>query len=131
MRKLLAVILIVGGLAVLAVCWPRQPPPGFLGVRLEFPDAPPAGALIVDVITGTPAAAGLRAGDLVIEVDGERIERPDKLIRRVTERGAGRSIVLTLLSPAKSPTAAAPDVSTRRVEVVLGERPVLPPPSEE
>jgi serine protease Do len=52
----------------------------------------PGGAFIIQVTAGQPAAqAGLMAGDLVTEFDGERVRSAQHLARLVRESAAGRA----------------------------------------
>ncbi|HET9022709.1 MAG TPA: trypsin-like peptidase domain-containing protein [Ornithinibacter sp.] len=57
-----------------------------------------AGAEIVSVGDGTPAAkAGLKAGDVVTAVDGERVESALSLVGQIRERSVGDTVTLTVL----------------------------------
>lgn len=52
-----------------------------------------AGALVSDVDDDTPASrAGLQAGDVVLEFDGERVRSAQQLTRLVQETPAGRKV---------------------------------------
>ncbi len=65
----------------------------YLGVRLEDDGA----ARLVGVPAGTPAArAGLRAGDVVIEVDGDEIETGDELRQAIAAKKPGDELELTV-----------------------------------
>ena len=65
----------------------------YLGVRLEDDGA----ARLVGVPAGTPAAkAGLRAGDVVIEVDGNEIETGDDLRQAIAAKKPGDELKLTV-----------------------------------
>src|SRR5919201_3444521 len=59
---------------------------GWLGVRItESDDSAAAGASIVTVFNGSPAAgAGLRPGDRVLAVNGRPVENFQQLLRRVS-----------------------------------------------
>lgn len=58
----------------------------------------PYGALIVDILPDSAAQeAGLRAGDVVLEVDGELIEHPDALGYRLATTGPGGEVVMLVL----------------------------------
>jgi S1-C subfamily serine protease len=75
---------------------------GYIGVRIEQgriidpdnPDEPfEVGVAVTEVIQGGPAwNAGLRAGDLVVAVDGEAVNSPDELMELVVGRRAGSSV---------------------------------------
>jgi serine protease Do len=55
------------------------------------------GAVIVEVTSGSPAARqGLRAGDLILRVNGKPVKTPDDLIKAVEASGADDKIVLLL-----------------------------------
>jgi putative serine protease PepD len=72
-----------------------------------------AGAEVVSVDEGTPAAeAGLRAGDVVTAVDGERVDSALSLVGQVRERSVGDKVTLTVLR----------DGGTIEVEVALAAR---------
>lgn len=52
-----------------------------------------AGAVLSDIDTDTPASrAGLKAGDVVVEYDGERVRSARQLTRLVQETPAGRKV---------------------------------------
>lgn len=57
-----------------------------------------AGATVREVSPGTPAAeAGLRTGDTVIAVDGDRVDSTLSLVAHVRERSVGDKVTLTVL----------------------------------
>jgi serine protease Do len=57
-----------------------------------------SGVRIASVQEGTPAArAGLRAGDLVLEFDGERVRSVTQFVRVVRETPPGRAVRATIL----------------------------------
>jgi len=80
---------------------------GFLGVSIqqgliedpEHPGAPAAlGVQVSEVVAGGPAwQAGLRAGDLVVAVDGAQVNSPDELMRRITTMSPGSAAELLWL----------------------------------
>jgi hypothetical protein len=70
-----------------------------LGVRLPQPGAGAArtqrGALIESVNPGTPAEqAGLKAGQMIVGIDGKRIDSDDELIAAIKARQPGQSVEL-------------------------------------
>jgi S1-C subfamily serine protease len=72
------------------------------------------GAVIESVQDGTGADdADLRAGDIIVEIDGEPLATMSQLVAEVRRRTPGETIVLTLFRDGEDLT----------VEVVLGERP--------
>jgi len=55
----------------------------------------PIGARVVGVISGGPAfQLGLKAGDLIVAYDGERVETPEQLARWVLATPPGRRVTL-------------------------------------
>ncbi|MEM0898436.1 MAG: Do family serine endopeptidase [Pseudomonadota bacterium] len=71
----------------------------------------PLGALVEEVFEASPAAsAGLRPGDVVVEVNGQQIEHPDALGYRLATIGPGNEARFSLLSRGRE----------RVVEIVLG-----------
>lgn len=61
-----------------------------------------AGATVVEVSPGTPAAAaGLRTGDTVIAVDGDRVDSTLSLVAHVRERSVGDKVTLIVLRDGK------------------------------
>ncbi|MGH7004882.1 MAG: DegQ family serine endoprotease, partial [Alphaproteobacteria bacterium] len=62
----------------------------------------PYGALVTNITKDGPAdKAGLRVGDVVLSVDGVRIENPDGLGYRMTTAGIGKTVKFDLLSRSK------------------------------
>lgn len=56
------------------------------------------GALIAQPQKGAPAeAAGLKAGDVIVSVNGEKIETPRELARRIAAMGPNKSVDLTYI----------------------------------
>ncbi|MGI9357509.1 MAG: DegQ family serine endoprotease [Rhizobiaceae bacterium] len=80
--------------------------------------AQPVGALVAGVIEGGPAdTAGLRLGDVVLEIDGRAVEHVDALGYRLATAGIGREVALRVLSRNKS----------RELTISLKEAPEDPP----
>ncbi len=90
---------------------------GWLGVRIQPVDEDiaaalgldePRGALVSSVDEGSPAAAaGLRPGDVILEFDGEKIEKLRDLTRAVAEAGPGRTATLRVLRQGRETTLTA------------------------
>ncbi len=80
----------------------RKPEYGFLGVEAELLAEEVRrdgqhGALVRQVLPGTPAdRAGLRAGDLITEIDGERLSATDDMIRLIASRAPAAKAVLSV-----------------------------------
>jgi serine protease Do len=57
-----------------------------------------AGALVSDVFEGDPAdKAGIKAGDIVVEIDGKKIKDTHELLRIVASLSVGRKIDIKVL----------------------------------
>jgi serine protease Do len=106
---------------------------GYLGIGVNeiSPEAADAfgldstdGALVMNVLPGLPAdKAGLRNGDIIVEVDGKPIRSTRELIDYVSGRGPDTAVELEVLRDGKRKT----------IKVDLAERPIEgeePPPSE-
>jgi putative serine protease PepD len=62
-----------------------------------------AGAEVTSVGDGTPAAkAGLEVGDVIVAVNGERVESADALVGHIREKNTGDDVTLTVLRDGKS-----------------------------
>ena len=93
---------------------------GYIGVKVSDVDngaataAVEEGAVVIEVVDGAPAAAaGIEAGDIVVEFDGERIRSVRQLTRVVRETPAGRTVGAAVLR----------DGARVPVNVTPGERP--------
>jgi Lon-like protease len=75
------------------------------------------GATIADVVPDYPADGILHAGDTVVRVDGQPVERKEDLARAIDESQPGDTLRLVVESP---------EGDTRRVTVDLGEDPFQP-----
>jgi S1-C subfamily serine protease len=116
---------------------PVEVRPGLLGVRiaavtpemqqtLRLPSL--AGALIVAVVQGTPAAkAGIQPGATVVAVDGKPVERPGDLTRAVVEAGPGRQIKLSFYQQG---ALVERQVTLDSQTVVVESPATIPPPAE-
>ncbi|MFO7717826.1 MAG: DegQ family serine endoprotease [Desulfohalobium sp.] len=95
---------------------------GWLGVTIQNVDKNTAkalgldeaqGALIAGVREGDPAAkAGLQAGDVVVSVNGEKVEDADTLTRRIGRMKPGAKITMSVWRQGE----------VKKLDVVLGER---------
>jgi len=87
---------------------------GYVGVQIqpitkEIADSlglkEEGGALVADVQPDTPAAkAGIRAGDAILSVDGERLKDARDLSRRVAAKQPGAQVKLQVLRDGKEQT---------------------------
>jgi putative serine protease PepD len=84
----------------------------YLGVSIS--DASTGGASVNCVVAGAPAdTAGLKAGDVIIAVDGTPIENADALTANLAARAPGDKVTMTI----------ARSGSTKSLSVTLGTRP--------
>ena len=90
--------------------------PGFLGVGTSPADMGP-GARITSV-TGPAAEAGLKKGDRIVSISGEKILNPFHLKRLLAARYAGDEVILQVGKGKKK---------VRRIKVVLAKRPAAAP----
>jgi serine protease Do len=89
-----------------------QPVTPELAKGLKLSEA--AGALVSSVTDGSPAAkAGLQPGDVILEYNGERVARADRLPGAVAATAAGREVPLAVMRDGKS----------MRLTVKVGEQP--------
>ena len=82
---------------------------GYLGVAVApvTPEARrsanlpgPRGALVAEVVSGSPAAAaGLKSGDVIVRYQGEDLQDPRDLTRRVAATPPGTSVTLEVARP--------------------------------
>ena len=79
----------------------------FLGISGQnLPDD--RGALIQEVVAGGPARrAGLRAGDIIVELDGQAIHSMDELISALIQKEVGRAVRIVYLRDGERRTAEA------------------------
>ncbi len=69
---------------------PRVSRGGWLGVEYGSTGAKEPGVRLTGVIPRSPAAkAGLRPGDVVIQIDGQPVSRPSDLVRLLSVKSAG------------------------------------------
>src|SRR5437016_2912334 len=84
---------------------------GYLGVAIaeiseddleKFKLKEPRGVLIREVVSGQPAdKGGMRANDIVVSIDGTRLDGPRDLQRIVSSTPAGRRIKVSVLRDGK------------------------------
>ncbi|MFH1008704.1 MAG: Do family serine endopeptidase [Candidatus Latescibacterota bacterium] len=96
---------------------------GYLGVNISEVDADmadalkldePHGAMVQEVMEDEGAQqAGMQAGDVILEVNGERIENTSHLQRTIAQQDPGKRVELTVWR----------DGSKKKLRVQLGERP--------
>ncbi|KUK27644.1 MAG: Protease Do [Acetothermia bacterium 64_32] len=84
------------------------------GMEEEFGVAPGEGVLVADVVEGSPAdEAGLRAGDVIVSVDGVPVGSTDELQTEIMYRRVGEEVEIGIVRDGQSLT----------LPVTLGERP--------
>lgn len=87
---------------------------GWLGVEMVSAPSEQAGALVRDVLRGSPAAqAGIQAGHRIIRINGEGITGPEDVARVVTRLPAGTRVSVAVEAPR----------GVRMLAVVLGPAP--------
>jgi len=87
-------ILTLAALTLMAA--PLAAQQGFLGVQISPPESG-GGARIVQVVPDSPAAAvGLQAGDVILMVDGKKVEGTESLIRLISGHRPGDQVRLSL-----------------------------------
>jgi Do/DeqQ family serine protease len=86
----------------------------------------PAGALVASLTAGSPAArAGLKAGDLVVGIDGQDVEDPNAFDYRFATKALGGTARLALIRGGKEiavPVALEPLPDTPHDEIVIQAR---------
>jgi S1-C subfamily serine protease len=88
-------------------------PTGFLGVQLTPARRAGAGALVVGVIPGLPAArAGLAAGDVIVSAGGRRVSSPSALAASLVPLHPGDSLTLTWADKAGRTHSATVELAT-------------------
>jgi len=81
---------------------------GYLGVSLSTPTLGRGGALIDQVLPGSPAEkAGIQVGDLVIEFNGKAIQSSDDLAAQVRLAAPGQKVGVKLVRGGKEQTVTA------------------------
>jgi len=86
----------------------KAPASGFLGVSAGDPSLGRAGALISQVLQGSPAEkAGVQVGDLIVAVNGQAVQSGDALGAQVSALHAGSKARVTLIRNGKQMTVTA------------------------
>lgn len=97
---------------------------GYLGLQagdmtaeaLEMYDMP-EGAFVIEAIDGDPAAnAGIRRGDVIVEMDGQTVTGGTDLIEKLTYYSAGETVEMIISRPVNG------EYVEQSVEVTLGSR---------
>lgn len=88
----------------------------------DYPRAHGSGAIVQDVVPGSPADGRLFPGDLIVEIDGERLADVEELAKVISYAGEGRSIPMTV-RPLEGGTER--DVTVRTVFDEDAERPIV------
>jgi peroxiredoxin len=85
-----------------------------LGIELTALPPDQAGVLVRDVFPGSPAQlAGLQNGDIILQLDGSPVGRPQQVIAEVLEHRAGERLGLVVMRQGDQ----------RLLNVLLGRRP--------
>ena len=91
-------------------------------LRKAFGVSDARGALVADVVADSPADhAGLRTGDVILELDGRSIHRADDLQWLIGTRSAGTRVSMTVLRDGKSSHIEA------TLQAAPDETPAAPP----
>jgi putative serine protease PepD len=91
-----------------AIVQGKQVEAGYLGVTTSLTSGGQAGALIQEVAPDSPAAqAGLRPGDLVVEVDGQAIREYSELGARIRAHKPGDEVTLKVIRGGSETTITA------------------------
>ena len=97
-----------------AIVQGKQVQTGYLGVSAADPTNGQDGALVQDVVSGSPAAkAGLQAGDLVTAVDGQAVQNAGEMVASIRGHKPGDKVTITVGRGGNQTTISA----------TLGERP--------
>lgn len=74
---------------------PESAERGWVGVTLGTADQ---GVRVASVVAGSPAEkAGLKQGDVIVRVDGNRVRQPSDVVRALSDVKAGEQVTLTVL----------------------------------
>jgi Do/DeqQ family serine protease len=90
----------------------------------------PTGVIVHDVFPGSPAdKAGLKAGDVIVSIDGLEVHDPQGLRYRVGTQPVGKNVTVTFVRKGQTRTAEArldgpPEDPPRTVQNVSGNHPL-------
>jgi Do/DeqQ family serine protease len=92
----------------------------------EFDLKRPGGAVVTSVLAGSPAArAGLKTGDVIVDVDGQAVDDPNAFSYRFTTHALGGSVPLGVVRGGrdiKVPVALETAPDAPRDEIVIQSR---------
>jgi putative serine protease PepD len=70
---------------------------GFLGVQFSSSAPTSGGAVIADVVSGSPAdKSGLQSGDRVVAIDGHMVQTPTDAVARIRSAQPGDTLTITV-----------------------------------
>ena len=87
----------------------------------------PGGVLVTEVSPGSPsAAAGIRAGDIIVAIDGKEVVDPGQLRYRIAVQGVGKAVDVDVLRGGDRRTvamtlAAPPETPARSLTRISGD----------
>ncbi|MDG6094982.1 Do family serine endopeptidase [Acetobacter sp. AN02] len=83
-----------------------------LGIKPSSPGAPPKGALVANVSSGSPAEkGGLKSGDVILSLNGHSVDNPHSLAIRVAAIAPGSQATLAIMRNGASQTITVHIVS--------------------
>jgi Lon-like protease len=88
----------------------------------DYPDRHGPGVIVQDVAAGTPADGSLFAGDLIVSVDGDRLDDIGELRRRIARAGTERHLTVRV-RPLEGGETRQVSLRPARIEGV--DRPVI------
>jgi serine protease Do len=75
---------------------------GWLGIRAEQLDSRTSGVTVMDVVPDSPAfQAGIQSGDVLVSIDGKRIQSFDDVRSKIISASLGSSLVVAYLRGGK------------------------------